>query len=66
MLRELWAEQVSNDEVLEKLETKGTLILNIKKRHLKFLGHIIRKEDVENLILTGQRNTTHDLAKALQ
>lgn len=35
MLRELWAEQVSNDEVLKKLETKGTLILNIKKRHFE-------------------------------
>lgn len=26
---------MSNDEVLKKLETKGTLILNIKKRHFE-------------------------------
>lgn len=42
---------MSNDKVLEKIETKKTL--NIWKRQLKFLEHIIRKDGSENLILTG-------------
>ncbi len=36
------------------MQTKRRLILNIRKRQLKFLGHIMRKEGLENLILTGR------------
>lgn len=45
---------MSNGEVLEKRETKRTLTLNIRKEQLKLLGHIMRKESSENLILTEQ------------
>lgn len=36
------------------METKRALILNTRKTQLKFLAHIMRKESLENLILTGQ------------
>lgn len=52
---------MSND--LEKMETKKTLILNIRKRELNFLGHIIRKVGLENLILTGQIGSKRDRGK---
>lgn len=45
---------MSNGEVLEKRKTKRTLTLNIRKEQLKLLGHIMRKEGSENLILTEQ------------
>ncbi len=63
---------MSNDKVLEKMETKRKLILNIKKRQVKFLGHIMRKEGLENLILTGQiegkreRKTMHNLLSKIE
>lgn len=47
MLRRLWTELVSNDEALEKGETKNTLIL--RKIQLKFLGNVVRKEGLENV-----------------
>lgn len=52
MLRIAWSEPVSHDEVLEMMQTRRKLILNIKKSQLKFLGHV-RKEGLENPILTG-------------
>ena len=54
ILRVPWTEHVSNNEVLKKIETKRKLIFNTEKSQLKFLGYIIRKESLENLILTGQ------------
>lgn len=51
---------MSNGETKEHLhltskrETKRTLTLNIRKEQLKLLGHIMRKEGSENLILTEQ------------
>lgn len=49
MLRLSWTEQ-NNKEVLKKLRT--TRKLTIRKRPLKFLGPIIRKESLENLTIT--------------
>lgn len=44
MQRILRSEHVSNDEVLQKMESKRKLILNIKDRQLKFLGQIMRRK----------------------
>lgn len=40
----LWTEDLSSDEVLKKMKTKRRLILNIRKKELKFRKHIIKKE----------------------
>lgn len=40
-------------EVLQEIAVKLTLIGSIRMKHLKFLGPITRKEDLQNLILTG-------------
>lgn len=57
ILRITWTEHMNNSEVLEemqtKMEKKRTLIINIRKRELNFLGHIKRKERLENLTLPG-------------
>lgn len=47
-----WTEHVSSNKVLEKIKTKRKLILKIRKWQLKFLGHLTRKEDLKNLMLT--------------
>lgn len=41
---------MSNDTVLEAMVTKRALILNMTKRQLEFVGRIMMKEKLENLI----------------
>lgn len=48
----VWTEDVSNEDVLRNNETKIALVLIIGKGLLKFLGHNMRKENVENSSLT--------------
>lgn len=45
---------MSNDNDLAKMETKRTCLPNIRKRQLELLGHIVRNEDIDYLILAGQ------------
>ena len=44
---------MSNEEVLRRAETQQVLLMIIRKRQLEFLGHIMRKDGLEELILTG-------------
>ena len=53
MLKIPWTGHVTNEEVLKKIGTKRKLLPTIRKRQLEFLGHVMRKESVENLTLTG-------------
>lgn len=41
MLSILWTENVGNDKFLDKIKTKWTLIVNIRKKHLIFLGYMM-------------------------
>ena len=55
MLRISWTEHATNEEVLRRAGAKRKLINTTKKRQLQFLvGHVMRKEDLENLTLTGR------------
>ena len=53
MLKILWTDHVTNKEVLKKIGTERKLLPTVRKRQLEFLGHVMRKESVENLMLTG-------------
>jgi hypothetical protein len=53
MLRISWTEHATNEEVLTRANAKRGLMNIIRERQLKFLGHVMRKEGLENLILTG-------------
>ena len=63
MLRISWTQHVSNYEGLRRMQTRRKLKLDIRKRQLKFLGHIMRKEGLENLILTGRIEGGRDRGK---
>ena len=52
-MRIYFSQHISNEEVLRKVEADRGLIKNIRKRPLEFLGHILRKDGMENLCLTG-------------
>lgn len=40
------------EQVLKKMEAKKTLMLRIRKKQLKFLGNVMRKEILESLTFT--------------
>ena len=53
MLRISWKEKVTNGEVYRRMNTITSLLIDIVHRQLSFLGHILRKGELENLVVTG-------------
>ena len=54
MMRISWTEKRSNESILKEINTERSLIKNIRKRQLEFLGHIYRHKGLEHLALTGK------------
>lgn len=42
------------------METNSTFITGIKKKHMGFFGHIMSKDDSQNLIFTGPNESKND------
>ena len=47
-------ERRTNESTLEEIGNKRELLRIIKRRQVGVLGHILRREDLENLSLTGK------------
>ena len=45
---------MSNDGVLAKAGTRRKLVETIRKRQLQFSGHVFRKEEPEDVAITGK------------
>merc|ERR1719244_2287 len=54
MLKVSWTKHVSNEEILRRVGNPVRLMDVIRNRQLRFLGHVIRKDGVEKLALTGK------------
>ena len=54
MLRIYWKDHVTNDEVLRRGRTERKLINRIRAGQMSFLGHIMRKLRLENIVVTGK------------
>ncbi|GFS21880.1 eukaryotic translation initiation factor 3 subunit F [Elysia marginata] len=54
MLRVPWTARETNEEVLKETETTRSLMNRIRRRQAKFVGHIMRRKGLENLITTGR------------
>ena len=54
VMRIFWTEHVSNEEVLRRANHCRRLLKTIRKRQLSFLGHVMRKDGLENPALTGK------------
>ena len=54
MMRVPWTDKVSNEEVLRKAGVSRKLLKYIWMRQLSFMGHVIRKRGLENLVLTSK------------
>ena len=53
MLRISYKDRVTNEEVLRRANVDRTLMKYIVKRQMELFGQIIRKEELENLVVTG-------------
>ena len=49
-----WIDKVRNEEVLQIAGTGMKLILEIRTKQMRFLGHFMRNDGLENLALTGK------------
>ena len=54
MMRIPWTARITNEEVMRRAGVQRTLIKEIKKRQLYFLGHILRAEGLERECLLGK------------
>jgi len=53
MLRIAWTDKLSNEEVLQRTNASRNL-LKIINRQIRFVGHIVRKSQLEAIALTGR------------
>ena len=44
---------VTNKEVYRLINIKQLLLVDIVRRQMSFLGHVLRKEEMEHLVVTG-------------
>ena len=51
-----WVDHVTNEEVSRRAGTQRKIMKTIRKRQVEFLGHVMRKEGSEELMLTGRVN----------
>ena len=54
ILRICWTSHSANEEVLFQADTERKLMKYIKKQQPKILGHCLRKDGMEKIILTGK------------
>ena len=49
-----WSEKVTNEQVLERIEEKSTLLNNILRRKANWIGHILRRNCLLHDAIEGQ------------
>ena len=54
MMRIPWTAKKTNEEVLTEAQTTRQLMTEIRKRRAKFIGHVIRRNQLEHLVTTGK------------
>ena len=54
ILRISWAEKVTNEEVLRRAGTHKEPLHQVRRRQMKFMGHVYRNEDLERQALRGR------------
>ena len=54
ILKISWTEKKSNQKVLEMANKERSMLKTIRKRQMKFMGHVYRKGGMEHLSMTGK------------
>src|SRR5215469_2634837 len=52
LLRVSWIERISNEIILERMNSSREIMKQIRQKQLRFLGHILRKQKLERRILS--------------
>ena len=60
MLKVPWTEKLSNEAVLKRMKRDRTMVSTIRKRQLKFFGHVWRDGGLENLVISGRIDGKRD------
>ena len=55
-----WTDKLTNEEVLQRAGVERKLIGEIRTRQMRFLGHVIRKDGLENRALTARDDRGED------
>ena len=53
MLRISWKDLVTSEEVCRRMNIKQSLLVDIIRRQMSFPGHVLRKEEMKHLVVTG-------------
>ena len=56
MMKISWVDDTTNEDVSQRAGTGLKIMKTIRKRQVEFLGHVMRKEGSEELMLTGRVN----------
>ncbi|GFR84603.1 UDP-glucuronosyltransferase 2A1-like [Elysia marginata] len=56
ILKVSWKDKETNDEVLDMANTGRSLYSTIRRRQMKFTGHIYRARGIEHLAMIGKIN----------
>ena len=48
-----WTARRTNEEVLRQMGAERELMTTIRRRQMRFLGHVVRREEMEAVVLTG-------------
>ena len=54
MLNLSWTERKTNEEILQMASAERNIIATIRSRQMRFLGHIMRRGELEDLSITGK------------
>ena len=54
MLKISWTDKISNENILIQTNERRKIIMGLRKRQSKFIGHILRKGKLEHLVTTGK------------
>ncbi len=54
MMRVSWKAKITNKKIFEMAGVNRSLILTIKKRQLRYFGHVVRHDSLQKTIMTGK------------
>ena len=58
-----WTDKVSTSEVFRIAAVGTGLMQDMIRRQMAFIGHVVRKDELEKVVLTGYVEGTHDGGK---
>lgn len=60
MLKVSWTERKTNVEILRMAGEQRRLMSEIRGKQLQFVGHVMTRDKLENIVLTGMVEGTRD------